>query len=85
VFTVFRFQTAAFVSIGRGKPVMQHKKIEGPPKRADRKVITAMIGGLTGLVLLLIGFVFFSDFPDGSHKATQNPAPPPEDVSRARP
>lgn len=60
------------------------QRTEGPPKRIDRKVISAMIGAITGLVLLLIAFVFFSDFPSGSH-STQNAEAPPEDVSHARP
>ena len=61
------------------------QKTEGPPKRLDRKVISAMIGAITGLVLLLIAFVFLSDFPGGSHGGMQNAEAPPEDVSRARP
>ena len=61
------------------------QRTEGPPKRKDRKVIGAMIGAATGLVLLLIAFVFFTDFPGGSHQGTPNPAPPSEDVGRASP
>ena len=53
-------------------------------ERIDRKVFSAMIGAITGLVLLLIAFVFFSDFPSESH-STQNAEAPPEDVSHARP
>ena len=59
---------------------------EGPPKHKDRRFISALIGAAAGLVLVLIVFVFFSEFPGGSHEGTQNPAPPPEDVvERARP
>jgi hypothetical protein len=34
-----------------------------PPKRKDRTFLTALIGGVTLVVLVLIAFVFFSDFP----------------------
>ena len=46
-------------------------------ERIDRKVFSAMIGAITGLVLLLIAFVFFSDFLSKSH-STQNAEAPPE-------
>jgi hypothetical protein len=61
------------------------EQTKGPPKRKDRKFIGAMIGAVSALVLLLIAFVFFSDFPGSSHVEMQNPVPPPEDVGRARP
>jgi hypothetical protein len=64
---------------------MEHEWIEGAPKRKDRKFVSVMIVAAAGMALLLIAFVFFSDFPGGSHEGTQNPAPPPEDVGRARP
>jgi hypothetical protein len=39
---------------------------DGPPKRKDRKFITAMIGAVTVAVIVLIMFALFSDFPDSS-------------------
>jgi hypothetical protein len=63
------------------KPVLN----SGPPKRTDRKLVTAMVSIATGIVLALIAFAFFSDFPGPSQDKTNNPNPPPEDVSRAGP
>jgi hypothetical protein len=65
----------------REKPLIS----SGPPKRTDRKLITAMISVATGIVLVLIAFTLLSDFPGPSHDRDANPTPPPEVVSRARP
>jgi hypothetical protein len=48
---------------------------DGPPKREDRKFITAMIGAVTVAVIALIIFVLFSDFPDSSEGEASYPPP----------
>jgi hypothetical protein len=63
---------------------MENDRLAGPPKRLDRKFISAMIGVIAGLVLILIVFVFFSDFPGRPHWDGPDAAPP-EHVNRAGP
>jgi len=54
----------------------------GPPKSADRKVLAAMIAVATIIVLALITFVAFSDFPGPTEGSVDKTTAPPEDVRR---
>jgi hypothetical protein len=54
----------------------------GPPKTMDRRVLAAMIGVVTVIVLLLIAFVALSDFPGPTAGSLDKTAAPPEDVRR---
>jgi hypothetical protein len=54
----------------------------GPPKSADRRVLAAMIGVAAVIVLALITFVAFSDFPGPPEGSLDKTTAPPEDVRR---
>lgn len=54
----------------------------GPPKPMDRRVLAAMIGVVTVIVLLLITFVTLSDFPGPTAGSLDKTTAPPEDVRR---
>ena len=54
----------------------------GPPKRKDRKILTAMIGTAAIVVLALIAFVALSDFPGAPEGSEDKSLAPPEDVRR---
>lgn len=60
----------------------QDTEVSGPPKRTDRKVIATMIGMATGIVLVLILFVLFTDFPGQPQGDTDKTEAPPEDVRK---
>ena len=52
------------------------------PKRKNRTFLTALIGGVTLVVLVLIAFVFLSDFPGETEGSADKITAPPEDVRR---
>jgi hypothetical protein len=54
----------------------------GPPKRSDRKVIATMIVIATGVVLILILFALFTDFPGQPQGNADKTQAPPEDVRK---
>ncbi len=59
-----------------------HVVSQGPPKSEDRRVLTALIGIVTAIVLALIVLVTFSHFPGTSEGSADKTTAPPEDVRR---
>jgi hypothetical protein len=68
--------------------MMEHNRISdhvvsrGPPKSEDRRVLAALIGIVTAVVLALIVFVAFSHFPGTPEGSADKTTAPPEDVRR---
>ena len=56
--------------------------VSGPPKRRDRKVIATMIGVATTIVLILILFAVFTNFPGPPQGDTNEMEAPPADVKK---
>jgi hypothetical protein len=54
----------------------------GAPKAEDRRVLAAMIGIVTAIVLALIVYVAFSHFPGTPEGTGDKTTAPPEDVRR---
>lgn len=62
--------------------VPDQAKLVGPPKTKDRRILTAMIGIMAVVVLVLIAFVALSDFPGAPEGSEDKSLAPPEDVRR---